>query len=113
LTACAVVAACAALWGCPNPNDIGVQTYGAVQVTCVQAGNNQPVGGALVRVDGVTPSATTNSAGVLLVQNVAIGSSIPVTCLAPGLTGNATIPSLTAANTATNPLPITVPMTPG
>jgi hypothetical protein len=113
LSAAGVCAAALALWGCPNPNDIGVQTFGVVQVTCVQASNNQPVSGALVQVDGVTPSAYTNSAGVLIVSGVAIGSDIPVSCNAPGLSGSATIPSLTAASTSTSPLPITVQMTPG
>jgi hypothetical protein len=113
LAACVLLLACGALWGCPNPNYIGVQTYGVVQVTCVQASNNQPVAGALVQVDGTTPQAQTNSAGMLIVPQVPIGSNIPVNCNAPGLTGTATIPTLTATNTASDPLPITVQMTPG
>lgn len=114
--ALAAVASCVAslgLSGCPNPNDIGVQTFGVVQVTCVQASNNKPVANALVQVDGVTPSAQTNSAGQLTVSGVAIGSDIPASCNAAGLSGSTTIPSLTAASTASNPLPITIQMTPG
>ncbi|HXW52405.1 MAG TPA: hypothetical protein VEJ41_10475 [Candidatus Acidoferrales bacterium] len=113
LAACGLLLACAVLWGCPNPNYIGVQTFGVVQVTCVQASNNQPVAGALVQVDGQTPQSQTNSAGTILVPGVPIGSNIPVNCNAPGLTGTATIPSLTATNTSSDPLPITVQMTPG
>lgn len=113
LTAAGVFAGSLALSGCPNPNYIGVQTFGVVQVTCVQSSNNQPVAGAVVRVDGQTPQATTNSAGVLIVQQVPIGSDIPVSCFAAGLTGSSTVPNLTAASTATDPLPITVEMTPG
>jgi hypothetical protein len=104
-------AACLGLVGCPNPNAIGVQTFGFIQVTCVQASNNQPVTGALVTVDGTT-GPDTNSSGISIVQNVAIGSNIPAECNAPGLSGSATIPTLSASNTATNPLPITISMTP-
>jgi hypothetical protein len=101
--------ACLALFGCPNPNNIGVQTFGAVQVTCVQASNNQPVSGALVQVDGAT--GTTNSSGIAVVS-VAIGSNIPASCDAPGLSGSTTIPTVAATNTTSAPLTITIQMTP-
>ncbi|HXW51829.1 MAG TPA: hypothetical protein VEJ41_07555 [Candidatus Acidoferrales bacterium] len=112
LAACGLLLACAALWGCPNPNYIGVQTFGVVQVTCVQASNNQPVAGALVRVDG-TDGPNTGTNGISLVSGVAIGSNLPVECYAPGLTGSATLGTLTATNTSSNPAPITVQMAPG
>jgi hypothetical protein len=106
-----LLVSCLALWGCPNPNSIGVQTFGYVLVTCVQASNNQPAAGALVSVDGqVGPN--TSSSGTSLVGNIAVGTNIPASCNAPGLSGSAIVPSLTAANTQTNPLPITIQMSP-
>jgi hypothetical protein len=104
-----VCAACFGLWGCPNPNDIGVQTFGYVAVTCVQASNNQPVSGAIATVDGNTQAAGSN--GVAIVK-AAIGSNIPASCEAPGLSGSTTIPSLTATSTQSSPFPITIPMSP-
>jgi hypothetical protein len=108
-TALIVCAVCLVLWGCPNPNDIGVQTFGYVAVTCVQASNNQPVSGAIATVDGNT--VATGSNGVAIVK-AAIGSNIPASCDAPGLSGSSTVPSLTATSTQSNPLPITIQMSP-
>ena len=73
------------LWGCPNPNDIGVQQYGAVQATCTQASNGQPVAGALVTVAGVNPKSTDASGKVTLTQ-VPIGTHM-ITADSPGLHG--------------------------
>jgi hypothetical protein len=75
------------LAGCPNPNSIGVQEYGTVNVTCVLATNNQPVAGALVSVGGVTAGQTTNSAGQVTLMQVEIGSHT-VSAYAPGLEGD-------------------------
>ena len=44
----APLVAALALAGCPNPNDIGVQNTGTVNVKTVDANNGQPVVGALV-----------------------------------------------------------------
>lgn len=75
---------CLALWGCPNPNDIGVQQYGTVKVTCIQASNNQPVAGALVAV-GIN-TQTSNASGVAVLTNVPIGQQT-IKADAPGLHG--------------------------
>jgi hypothetical protein len=57
----AVTFAALALTGCPNPNAIGVQTYGTVSVKTVD-GSGQPVAGALVNA-GSTYTCTTGSDG--------------------------------------------------
>lgn len=110
LGAVLILPGCIALAGCPNPNNIGVQTYGVVQVTCLQASNNQPVAGALASIGIVT--GNTNSSGVAMLSQVPIGTSIPVSCNAPGLGGSSVVPSLTADNTNTNPAKVTVLLSP-
>lgn len=82
--ACLVVAASAGLWGCPNPNAIGVQQYGVVKVLCVQASNNQPVVGANVSIAGV--ANTSDGTGTATLTQVPIGTH-PVEAHAPGLDG--------------------------
>ena len=86
----AAVAATLALWGCPNPNSIGVQQFGNVKATCVQASNGQPVSGAIVTVDGVTATTTTDSSGSVTIPNIAIGTH-PITAEAAGLHGQDTV----------------------
>jgi hypothetical protein len=89
----ALVAASAAvlsLWGCPNPNAIGVQQFGSVKATCVQASNGQPVSGAIVTVDGVTAQHTTDASGTVTIDNIAIGTH-PITAEAAGLHGSDTV----------------------
>jgi Carboxypeptidase regulatory-like domain len=86
----AVVAAVLTLWGCPNPNSIGVQQFGSVKATCVQASNGQPVPGAIVTVDGVTAQHTTDSSGTVTIDNIAIGTH-PITAHAAGLDGSDTV----------------------
>jgi hypothetical protein len=58
----AVTFAALTLTGCPNPNAIGVQTYGSVSVKTVD-GSGQPVSGALVNA-GSTYTCTTGSDGL-------------------------------------------------
>ena len=86
----AVFAATLSLWGCPNPNSIGVQQFGSVKATCVQASNGQPVSGAIVTVDGVTATTTTDASGTVTITNIAIGTH-PITAEAPGLHGQDTV----------------------
>jgi hypothetical protein len=82
----AVAAIALSLSGCPNPNAIGVQQYGIVKATCVQATNGQPVSGAIVTVDGVTAKTTTDSSGTVIIDQVPIGTH-PITADAAGLHG--------------------------
>ena len=105
-----VLLGCFALAGCPNPNNIGVQTYGVVQVTCLQASNNQPVAGALAYIGNITNN--TSSSGVAILSGVPIGTNIPVSCNAPGLGGSSVVPTLTADNTTSNPAKVTVLLSP-
>gem|GEM_PF-935783 len=86
----AAVAAVLSLWGCPNPNAIGVQQYGSVKATCVQASNGQPVSGAIVTVDGRTATTTTDSSGSVTIDNIVIGTH-PIVADAPGLHGQDTV----------------------
>ena len=46
--ALAMIVSALTLAGCPNPNDIGVQTYGTVAVTVLDSNTGKPVAGALV-----------------------------------------------------------------
>lgn len=82
--ACLVVTASTGLWGCPNPNNIGVQQYGVVKVLCVQASNNQPVAGANVSIAGV--ANTSDATGTATLTQVPIGTH-PLEAHAPGLDG--------------------------
>jgi Carboxypeptidase regulatory-like domain len=86
LPACAAMMAVLGLWGCPNPNSIGVQQYGQVTVLCVQASNNQPVAGALVSIAGSNPVAT-DASGKAILPQVVIGTHT-VQANAPGLDGD-------------------------
>ena len=84
-----VIAATLSLWGCPNPNAIGVQQYGSVKATCVQASNGQPVSGAIVSVGGRT-SSYTDSTGTVVINQVPIGTH-PISADAVGLHGQDTV----------------------
>jgi hypothetical protein len=81
---CLAVTATLGLWGCPNPNAIGVQQFGIVQVLCLQASNNQPVANANVSVAGVAKA--TDATGTAVLTQVPIGTH-PVEAHAPGLDG--------------------------
>lgn len=59
----AVALASIALFGCPNPNDIGVQNYGTVAVTVVDGTTGKPVSGALV-IGNSTTTCQTGSNGM-------------------------------------------------
>jgi len=101
-----VAAASLGLWGCPNPNDIGVQQYGIVKATCGQASNGQPVANALVTASSVT--AETDSTGVAILNNVPIGQHT-ITADAPGLHGQSASPvTVTQGATST----VTIQMSP-
>lgn len=82
--ACLVVAASLGLWGCPNPNAIGVQQYGIVKVLCVQASNNQPVAGVNVSIAGI--AHTSDATGIATLAQVPIGTH-PVDAHGIGLDG--------------------------
>lgn len=60
--ALAMIVTALALAGCPNPNDIGVQTYGTVAVTVVDGSTGKPLSGVLVNA-GSTVTCTTGADG--------------------------------------------------
>ena len=82
----AVVSAIA-LYGCPNPNNIGVQVYGSVAVTVVDANSGNPVAGALVNA-GSTITCTTVANGTCTLEQVPVGKW-PIVAHAAGLSGSA------------------------
>ena len=75
------------LVGCPNPNAIGVQVFGAVTVHCQKASDGSPVAGALVSV-GSTAALNTDSSGNVTFPQVPAGPQTFI-ARAPGLTGTA------------------------
>ncbi len=85
-----VAAACFGLWGCPNPNAIGVQQYGIVKATCLQVSNNQPVSGAIVSVAGQSNATPTDATGAATIPNVPIGTH-QILADAPGLHGESSV----------------------
>jgi hypothetical protein len=85
----AVAGATLGLWGCPNPNSIGVQQFGTVVVTCVLASNNQPVAGVIVTIGGTTATQPTDSTGKVTVTQVVIGAH-PVDAHGAGVDGEPT-----------------------
>ena len=70
----ALLCATLGLLGCPNPNAIGVQQFGTVDVVCVLASNSQPVAGVLVTIGGTTAASLTDASGKTTVTPVPIGS---------------------------------------
>ena len=86
--AVAVVAAIG-LYGCPNPNNIGVQVYGSVAATVVDANTGSPVSGALVNA-GSTITCTTSANGMCTLQQVPVGRW-PIVAHAAGLSGTADV----------------------
>ena len=85
----AVALAALALTGCPNPNAIGVQTYGTVLVKTVDGGSGHPVAGALVNA-GSTYTCTTGSDGACTLTKLPVGKWT-VLASAPGLHGSADV----------------------
>lgn len=77
------------LTGCPNPNAIGVQQFGAIAVHCALASNGQPVAGALVSASStlICPGGT-DSSGNCTIPQVPVGMWT-VSADAPGLHGSA------------------------
>jgi hypothetical protein len=92
-TAIAVTVMALALAGCPNPNDIGVQTYGTVAVTVIQASNGKPVAGALVNA-GSTVTCTTGADGMCASPPGPLKLPVgkwTIVASAPGLQGSADV----------------------
>lgn len=80
---CVLTIAALALSGCPNPNAIGVQIYGQVNVH-VQDVNGQAVGNALVAIGSNAQS--TDGSGNTSFPQIPVGTWT-VTADAPGLHG--------------------------
>jgi len=101
----AVAMAALALAGCPNPNDIGVQTYGSIAVKAVDATSGQPVAGALVST-GSTYTCNTGADGTCPLPKVPIGKWT-VNAATAGLHGSADV--TVTENTQTS---VTIQMSP-
>jgi hypothetical protein len=86
----AAAVAALALAGCPNPNDIGVQTYGYVAVKTVDANTGQPVANVLVNA-GSTYTCTTGSDGSCPQPLKLPVGKWPLVASAPGLHGSADV----------------------
>jgi Polysaccharide lyase family 4, domain II len=106
LSAAAIAAASLALAGCPNPNNIGVQIYGSVVVTAVNADSGQPVAGADASA-GSNFTCTTVANGMCTISQVPVGTWT-INAFAPGLTG-----SVSGVKVAENQqTPVTIDMHP-
>jgi hypothetical protein len=77
------------LTGCPNPNAIGVQTYGSIKVTATDGSSGKPVVGALVNA-GSTNTCQTLADGTCVLNQVPIGKWT-IQASAPGLHGSADV----------------------
>lgn len=86
----AVTLCALALAGCPNPNAIGVQTYGTVAVTAVDGSTGQPVSGALINA-GSTYTCTTGSNGSCPSPLQLPVGKWTIVASAPGLHGSADV----------------------
>lgn len=62
----------AGLAGCNNPNSIGVQVFGSVNVHCVKASDGSPVPNALVTVGMVDGS--TGADGSVTLNQIPVGA---------------------------------------
>lgn len=89
LAAAAVAAATLALTGCPNPNAIGVQTYGSINVVATDGNTGKPVVGAVASA-GSTITCQTHADGTCQLVSVPIGKWT-VHVSAPGLNGSADV----------------------
>ncbi len=79
------------LAGCPNPNDIGVQTYGTVAVTVVDSSTGKPVAGALVSA-GSTITCMTGADGMCQKGPLQVpAGSWTIQAAAAGLRGSADV----------------------
>jgi hypothetical protein len=106
LTALIVAAAAIALAGCPNPNDIGVQTTGTLVVTTVDASTGQPISGVLVSA-GSNYTCTTGTNGVCTPTLTLPVGQWTVQARAAGLQGSANV-TITANTQST----VTIQMSP-
>jgi uncharacterized membrane protein len=84
---CTLVVAAMLLAGCPNPNAIGVQVYGQVNVH-VQDANGQPVANALVAIGNNAQS--TDAGGNTSFAQIPVGTWT-VSADAPGLHGSSQV----------------------
>ena len=93
LAGIAITMAALALAGCPNPNNIGVQTYGSVNVKVIDATTGKPVSGALVNA-GSTVTCTTGADGTCANPPGPIPLPVgkwTIVASAPGLQGTADV----------------------
>ena len=95
------------LWGCPNPNAIGVQEYGTLKIVCLQASNQQPVVGANVTAptQNGTTTLPTDASGSVTFAQVVIGTHT-ITADAPGLHGEVAVTIV--ENTTVGPIQISM-----
>ena len=93
------------LTGCPNPNAIGVQTYGTIAVKTVDATSGQPVAGALVSA-GSNFTCRTASDGTCTLPQIPVGNW-SVMARTAGLQGTAN-----ATVTENNTTSVTIQMSP-
>jgi hypothetical protein len=89
LAAAALAAAALTLTGCPNPNAIGVQTYGSIKVTATDGSSGKPVVGAIANA-GSTITCQTHEDGTCVLISVPIGKWT-VQVASPGLHGSADV----------------------
>jgi hypothetical protein len=89
LAAAALAAAALTLTGCPNPNSIGVQTYGSIKVVATDGSTGKPVVGAYASA-GSTLTCQTLADGSCVLPSVPIGKWT-VHVAAPGLNGSADV----------------------
>jgi hypothetical protein len=89
LAAAALAAAALTLTGCPNPNAIGVQTYGSIKVTATDGSSGKPVAGAVASA-GSTITCPTDANGTCVLNPVPIGKWT-VRVSAPGMNGSADV----------------------
>ena len=97
LTATAVLAAALFLTGCPNPNNIGVQTYGTVAVTAVDENSGQPLSGVLISA-GSTYTCSTGANGMCPSPLQLPVGTWTINASSPGLSGSATGVKVTENN---------------
>jgi hypothetical protein len=72
LAAAAVAAAALTLTGCPNPNAIGVQTYGSILATTKDANSGQLLAGVIVSAGSIY-SCTTHPDGTCPLPQIPVG----------------------------------------
>ena len=106
LTALVVAAAAVALAGCPNPNNIGVQTTGTLLVTTVDGTTGAPIPNVLVSA-GSNYTCYTGSNGVCTQPLTLPVGQWPIQANTAGLHGTANV-TITANTQST----VTIQMNP-